>query len=179
MKVCFHSFLILTPWRQAVSLHVPGTFILRGSKHWIGGCVYLISRREKCDASVGNRIPIPVKEVGFEVWISSSVGLLWTCVRVCVCVCVWIGAWVGGRVHSRVALLIQHTTLMRHIVSSSAASLALPHFSALSRKRHDFRGKTIEYRMCVLILSTTFIWNISHYKNDLLRYCHKCEKVFM
>ena len=30
--------------------------------------------------------------------------------------------------------------------------------------------------MCVLIFSTTFIWNISHSKNKSARYFHKHEK---
>jgi hypothetical protein len=33
--------------------------------------------------------------------------------------------------------------------------------------------------MCVLIFSTTLIWNISHSKKNLARYCHKCENVFI
>jgi hypothetical protein len=37
-----------------------------------------------------------------------------------------------------VALIIQHATRLRHIDISG--SLALPHFSILSHKRHDFRG---------------------------------------
>jgi hypothetical protein len=40
-------------------------------------------------------------------------------------------------------------------------------FPTLSHKRHDFRKK---HKMCVLIFSTHFVWNISHSKNNLGRY---------
>jgi hypothetical protein len=33
--------------------------------------------------------------------------------------------------------------------------------------------------MCVLIFSTTFIWNISDFKRKWARYCHKRENVFV
>jgi hypothetical protein len=42
-----------------------------------------------------------------------------------------------------------------------------------------FGKKVAEHKTCVLILSTTFIWNVSHSKKNSTRYCHKCEKVFM
>ena len=32
--------------------------------------------------------------------------------------------------------------------------------------------------MCVLIFSTTFVWNISHYRKNWSRYYHKCPQVF-
>ena len=57
--------------------------------------------------------------------------------------------------------------------------LAAQHFSTLSHKRHDFRRNVIEHKMCILIFYTTFIWNISHSKKNSVRYCHKCENVFI
>jgi hypothetical protein len=52
-------------------------------------------------------------------------------------------------------------------------------FSTLSRKRHDFRKKVIKHKICVLIFSTSFVWNISHSKNKWERYDKKCILVFM
>jgi len=51
---------------------------------------------------------------------------------------------------------------------------AVPCFSTLSRKRRDFRKTFTEYKMCVLIFSTTFVWNISHSKKKSVRYDQKC-----
>ena len=43
-----------------------------------------------------------------------------------------------------------------------------------------FRVKNvIEPKMCALILSTTFVWNISYSENNSARYRHKCENVLM
>jgi hypothetical protein len=61
----------------------------------------------------------------------------------------------------------------------SANFLALPHFSTLSHKRHDFRKKVTEHKMCVLIFSATLIWNFSHFKEKEAKYFHKCENIFM
>ena len=51
--------------------------------------------------------------------------------------------------------------------------LAVPYFSTLSHKRHDFRGKVTEHKMCVLIFSTTFVWNFSYSKHNSAIYYHK------
>jgi predicted transcriptional regulator len=93
--------------------------------------------------------------------------------------CEYPGAWACICVFVRVALLIQHATRMRHIVTSFAVPLAPPYFFTLSHKSHDFRKNFTEYKMCVLILSTAFDKNISHSKKKLARNYHKCENFFM
>ena len=61
--------------------------------------------------------------------------------------CAYVGedVSVGARERTcacgRVALFSQHARRMRHIVSS----LAVPYFSTLSHKRHEFQGKNYEY----------------------------------
>ena len=45
----------------------------------------------------------------------------------------------------RVALLIQHTTRVRHVVICLYGSST---FFDFSHKRHDFRRKGIEHKMC-------------------------------
>ena len=91
--------------------------------------------------------------------------------KLCVCVCVCVG---GG------ASVTQHAKRMRRIRLPSVACPALPYFSTLYHKRYDFLGgkKFIEHKMCVLIFSTTFVWNISHSKKKKARYYHKCSQVF-
>jgi len=37
---------------------------------------------------------------------------------------------------------------------------AVQYFSMLSDKWHNYQKKFIEYKMCVSIFSTTFVWNV-------------------
>jgi len=64
-----------------------------------------------------------------------------------------------------VALVSQHATRLRRIISSVACP-ALPHFSTLSHERHAFRKEVTEHKMCVLIFSKTFVRNISHSRKN-------------
>jgi hypothetical protein len=59
-------------------------------------------------------------------------------IGLCACACMRVGARAHEHACERVALLIQHAKRVRHIVSSSLAFLAAPHFSTLSHKRRDF-----------------------------------------
>ena len=51
-----------------------------------------------------------------------------------------------------VALGNQHAGFRCHIILSSLAYPALQYFSTLPHKRHDYRGKVIEYKMCPFFL---------------------------
>jgi hypothetical protein len=43
---------------------------------------------------------------------------------------------------------------------------AVPYLSTLSHKQHDFRKKKLWNIKCVLVLSTTFVSNVSHSKKN-------------
>ena len=47
-------------------------------------------------------------------------------------------------------------------IFSSVACQALQYSSAFSHKRHDFRKTNTEHKICVLIISTTFVWKNFH-----------------
>jgi len=72
------------------------------------------------------------------------------------------------------ALGIQHAMHMCHMVCPT-----LQYFSTLTQKRHDFRKKITEHKMCFLFFSTTFIWNIFHSKKNWARYDQKCTLIFL
>ena len=65
------------------------------------------------------------------------------------------------------------------ITLSSVACPAVLHLPTWSHKRHDFREKISNNKICILILPTTFASNISHSKKNSERYYHKRSQVFM
>jgi hypothetical protein len=55
-----------------------------------------------------------------------------------------------------VTLVIQHAKRMRRIILLSMALLAVPYFP-IFHKRHEFREEVSELKICVLIVSVTFV----------------------
>jgi hypothetical protein len=91
------------------------------------------------------------------------------CVCVCACVC---GCTTAG-----VCLL---TYPLSHAQESYCLRpLWLHHIFRHSVIHGTIFGKKSPNVKCVLIFSTTFIWNISHSQKNSARYCHKSENVFM
>jgi hypothetical protein len=63
------------------------------------------------------------------------------------------------------------TQLAKRMLSSChLRPLWLCHFFTLTHKRHDFREKVTDTKMCVLIFSTTCARNISHFEINSVRY---------
>jgi hypothetical protein len=56
-----------------------------------------------------------------------------------------------------VVLVIQHAKRMPSVILSFVACPAVPHFSTLSHKTHNFRETVTEHKQYILILSTTFV----------------------
>jgi uncharacterized protein YozE (UPF0346 family) len=73
-----------------------------------------------------------------------------------------------------VVLGMQQAMCTRHIFICGLSDL--PYFSTLSHKWHDFRKTVVQHNMCVLIVSTTFVRNVSYSKNNSARH-HNCSYV--
>ena len=76
-------------------------------------------------------------------------------------------SWLSGK---------QIAYFLRPIIVSSVVCLAVPHFSILSHKRHDWPDKFFEHKICFDILQ--ICWNICYSKNTATYY-HKWPQVFM
>jgi hypothetical protein len=77
-----------------------------------------------------------------------------------------------------VAFIIHHTKCMHSIILSYVACPSWFYFSTLSHEWYSVQKKVTERKIRVLILSTSFVWNISYPKKNWAR-CHKCVNVFM
>ena len=83
---------------------------------------------------------------------------------------------------SKYYILRQHIFILASVIrhanltfsAPTMASLATAYFSMLSHERHNFVKKNnFEQKICVLIFSTTFVWNIFHFTKNSARYYHK------
>ena len=71
---------------------------------------------------------------------------------------------------------------MRHTILLSLACPSLQYFSHIILQKVRFSKKkrqVIEHKMCVLISSKNYVWNISHFKKSWAAYYQQCILVFM
>jgi len=73
---------------------------------------------------------------------------------------------------------MQCTFFLRNNIFSPVTSAAIPYFATLSHKWYDVWKRVIEYKVSVLIFSTTFVLIISHSKNNSAR-DNNCTQVFI
>jgi hypothetical protein len=88
---------------------------------------------------------------------------VWVCicvcqgVCVCECVCVCVRVWVQGVGVCFFACSLTYPACKTH-AQYCLRPLWLHHiYLSLSHKRHDFREKVAEHKICGLIFSTTFV----------------------
>jgi len=74
---------------------------------------------------------------------------------------------------------MQIAPILGSIMFSNMATLALPFSFTLSHEWHNFCKKLFEHKMCVLIISASFVWNISHSTKNSARYYHKFIYVYL
>jgi len=63
-----------------------------------------------------------------------------------------------------------------YVICGQSGSITFFHVIS---KRHGFRERNIERKMCVLMSSTIFVWHISHCKKNSASYYHKYSYVFV
>ena len=95
---------------------------------------------------------------------------------------VWSGACsdTGCGYHSCICAFGSVSAAARQLSASLRAACTNWPLSCMNKTRRKSEGtiveKVIGHKMCVLIFSVTFVWNISHSKKNWTRY-HKCTDV--
>jgi len=84
---------------------------------------------------------------------------------VCVCVCVYSLSYPGRKAHAPYYIVI---------CGMSSSTKLFPHYLI---QRQNFWRKYWTQKTCVIIFSTTSVWNISHSKNNSARYYRKWTNV--
>jgi hypothetical protein len=111
--------------------------------------------------------------------------LIYVCVCVCVCVRMCASACGGGCSCTGACVCLSACSLTNPACNTLPYCHLRPFWLHHSFRHYLTNGtifggkKVTEYKMCVLIFSTTVIWNISHSKKNSARYRQKCENYFM
>ena len=85
-------------------------------------------------------------------------------ILMCACVLARLGEWACACACVRVALLMQHATRMRRVVTSFVAFVSTRFFGSIS-KRYDFRKKVTEHQMCF-----DFLYNFPWFQTFTVRW---------
>ena len=107
--------------------------------------------------------------------------VLWQVIHICVCervcACVCLGEWASACACVHVALLIQHASHMRHIVTSVVAPLAPSYISTYLINGTIFEKQLLNIKFLFLFSLKLLCKTCFHFKTNLARYCHRCENV--
>jgi hypothetical protein len=114
---------------------------------------------------------------------------VWVCVSVCECVCVWVWVWVCVWVWVSVSVCEcecvcvcvcggpSYPAWHAHAPFCHLFPAPLYNIFHIISLRAQFSRK--EIIKCVFQFLCSFVWNISHYKKNWVRYDHKCKVVFI
>ena len=108
--------------------------------------------------------------ISMEVALASKKEQVWyifVCACECVCVCVFLQMRVCVCGCTGADVCLRECSLTNPAWNAPPYCHLLPvwlhHIFSTFHKRHDLRKETLEYEMCILIVSANFICSISHY----------------